>query len=57
MGQRHHPDHLCGYGANAWEPLEGRRKDEAPLVRAIRHAVPTLVLVTLCDFNIPQYYA
>jgi len=28
VGQTHHPDHLCGYGANAWEPLEGRRKDE-----------------------------
>lgn len=28
VGQTHHPDHLCGYGANAWESLEGRRKDE-----------------------------
>eukprot|EP00435_Cladocopium_sp_Y103_P041104 s1346_g11.t1 len=28
VGQTHHPDHLCGYGVNAWEPLEGHRKDE-----------------------------
>eukprot|EP00434_Breviolum_minutum_P014497 symbB.v1.2.012782.t1/scaffold859.1/size157342/7 len=28
VGQRHHPDQLCGYGENAWEPLHGHRKDE-----------------------------